>query len=517
MNPSGRDESKAFLHKLNPYVCLAQTVLSFSAGGLAVWSMVTVAKKVFLSRPDTGMYPWTFIYFRPAEYDLPNYFILCVFMGLAGLVIYLLDSERRLLKRAGGTNPLVALLTLAASAALLAAQYEMEGKWRLSALSAVAVLPFITLYRTPGKRLSPWVGRETAFLAGAAVLVFLFQMGEVTQFFFRPVYLLNELPQVYSGTKIKNGEKVAGVVKNDQYLAGMGSDELHSVFLFFDIYARLNGESTEYLLEDNIEFLNKYRFQDLRLPQAYIVELINANKPGMVNLLINSREYRQSISVTRDDIERYLDPDAPLIDPFPFDGFRVKGLPEKSMSMKDICWAAYNSVPPGMEPGLEAVSYYDPPNMTYPFGAYICVMNIDVDTGVYKIRRFYALDDCGTRINPMIIEGQVHGGLTEAFAIAMGQEIRYDEGGNVVTGSFMDFFMPTAVETPHWETDFTVTPSPHHPIGAKGVGESPNVGGVPAFSNAVNDAFSFLGSTHIQMPHDYWRNWRAAKNLGVFA
>ena len=187
------------------------------------------------------------------------------------------------------------------------------------------------------------------------------------------------------------------------------------------------------------------------------------------------------------------------------------------MSMKDICWAAYNSVPPGMEPGLEAVSYYDPPNMTYPFGAYICVMTIDVDTGVYKINRFYALDDCGTRINPMIIEGQVHGGLTEAFAIAMGQEIRYDDAGNVVTGSFMDFFMPTAVETPHWETDFTVTPSPHHPIGAKGVGESPNVGGVPAFSNAVNDAFSFLGSTHIQMPHDYWRNWQAAKKLGVFA
>ena len=197
------------------------------------------------------------------------------------------------------------------------------------------------------------------------------------------------------------------------------------------------------------------------------------------------------------------------------DGFRVKGLPEKTMSMKDICWAAYNSVPPGMEPGLEAVSYYDPPNMTYPFGAYICVMDIDVDTGVYKVRRFYALDDCGTRINPMIIEGQVHGGLTEAFAIAMGQEIRYDEIGNVMTGSFMDFFMPTAVETPHWETDFTVTPSPHHPIGAKGVGESPNVGGVPAFSNAVNDAFSFLGSTHIQMPHDFWRNWQAAKELGV--
>ena len=161
--------------------------------------------------------------------------------------------------------------------------------------------------------------------------------------------------------------------------------------------------------------------------------------------------------------------------------------------MSQIAWAAYNKVPPGMEPGLEAVSYYDPPNMTYPFGAYICVMDIDVDTGVHKVRRFYALDDCGTRINPMIIEGQVHGGCTEGFAIAMGQEIAYDEDGNVKGASFMDYFLPTAVETPHWETDYTVTPSPHHPIGAKGVGESPNVGSVPCFANAVNDAFKFCG------------------------
>ncbi|MET1416927.1 aerobic carbon-monoxide dehydrogenase large subunit [Roseibium sp. HPY-6] len=197
------------------------------------------------------------------------------------------------------------------------------------------------------------------------------------------------------------------------------------------------------------------------------------------------------------------------------DGFQVKGNPEARKSMKEIAWAAYHAPPPNMEPGLEAVSYYDPPNMTYPFGAYFCVMDIDVDTGVATTRRFYALDDCGTRINPMIIEGQVHGGLTEAFAIAMGQEIRYDETGNVLGASFMDFFIPTAVETPHWETDHTVTPSPHHPIGAKGVGESPNVGGVPAFSNAVNDAFQFLGSTHIQMPHDSWRVWQAAKDLGA--
>jgi aerobic carbon-monoxide dehydrogenase large subunit len=197
------------------------------------------------------------------------------------------------------------------------------------------------------------------------------------------------------------------------------------------------------------------------------------------------------------------------------DRFRLKGNPERFKTMTELAWAAYHGVPPGMEPGLEAVSYYDPPNMTYPFGAYVCVVEVDVDTGVVRVRRFYALDDCGTRINPMIIEGQIHGGLTEAFGIAMGQEIRYDEIGNVTGPSFMDYFLPTAVETPKWETDFTTTPSPHHPIGAKGIGESPNVGGVPCFANAVNDAFGFLGSTHIPMPHDNWRTWMVADRLGL--
>ncbi|MHB1110985.1 MAG: aerobic carbon-monoxide dehydrogenase large subunit, partial [Devosia sp.] len=197
------------------------------------------------------------------------------------------------------------------------------------------------------------------------------------------------------------------------------------------------------------------------------------------------------------------------------DRFVVKGNPEAVKTMKEIAFAAYNKAIPGLEPGLEAVSYYDPPNMTYPFGAYICVVDVDVDTGVVSTRRFYALDDCGTRINPMIIEGQVHGGLTEALAIAMGQIISYDELGNVQGGSLMDYFLPTAVETPTWETDFTVTPSPHHPIGAKGVGESPNVGGVSAFSNAVNDAFAHKGLVHTQMPHDHWRVWKTAQRLGL--
>ena len=197
------------------------------------------------------------------------------------------------------------------------------------------------------------------------------------------------------------------------------------------------------------------------------------------------------------------------------DRFAVKGAPERFKTMKEIAFASYNQAIPGVEPGLEAVSYYDPPNMTYPFGAYVCVLDINVDTGIADIRKFYALDDCGTRINPMIIEGQVHGGLTEALAIAMGQEIAYDDMGNVKTGSLMDFFIPTSWETPNYITDHTTTPSPHHPIGAKGVGESPNVGGVPAFSNAVHDAFRSFGLTHTHMPHDHWRIWKTANGLGL--
>ncbi|MEQ5871226.1 carbon-monoxide dehydrogenase large subunit [Sagittula sp. NFXS13] len=200
---------------------------------------------------------------------------------------------------------------------------------------------------------------------------------------------------------------------------------------------------------------------------------------------------------------------------FDVDRFAVKGNPERFKTMKEIAFAAYNQAIPGVEPGLEAVSYYDPPNMTYPFGAYICVMELDVDTGEHEIRKFYALDDCGTRVNPMIIEGQVHGGATEGYAIAMGQEIAYDEMGNHKTATLMDFFVPTAMETPTYQTDFTVTPSPHHPIGAKGVGESPNVGSVPAFSNAVHDAFRAFGLIQSHMPHDHWRVWRIADELGL--
>jgi aerobic carbon-monoxide dehydrogenase large subunit len=195
--------------------------------------------------------------------------------------------------------------------------------------------------------------------------------------------------------------------------------------------------------------------------------------------------------------------------------FSVKGAPSKSKTIQDIAFAAYTNIPDGLEAGLEAVDYYDPPNLTFPFGTYICVVDIDKGTGEVKVRRFVAVDDCGNVINPMIVDGQIHGGLTEGFAIAFMQQIDYDESGNVQGGSFMDYLLPTAVETPHWETDKTCTPSPHHPLGAKGVGESPNVGSPAAFVNAVVDALSHLGVRHIDMPVTPWKVWAILKEKGI--
>jgi carbon-monoxide dehydrogenase large subunit len=195
--------------------------------------------------------------------------------------------------------------------------------------------------------------------------------------------------------------------------------------------------------------------------------------------------------------------------------FYVKGAPGKAKTIQEIAFAAYTNIPPGLEAGLEAVDYYDPPNLTFPFGTYIAVVDIDKGTGEIKVRRFVAVDDCGNIINPMIVEGQIHGGLTEGLAIAFMQQIDYDENGNVQGGTFMDYLLPTAVETPNWETDKTTTPSPHHPFGAKGIGESPNVGSPAAFVNAVVDALSYLGVKHIDMPITPWKVWNILKEKGV--
>jgi len=195
--------------------------------------------------------------------------------------------------------------------------------------------------------------------------------------------------------------------------------------------------------------------------------------------------------------------------------FSVKGAPQRSKTIQDIALAAYTNHPQGMEAGLEAVSYYDPPNLTFPFGSYICVVDIDRGTGAVKIRRFVAVDDCGNIINPMIVDGQIHGGLTMGMAPALLEEISYDEDGNIQGGSFMDYLLPTAMETPAWETDKTVTPSPHHPLGAKGVGESATVGAPPAIANAVVDALWHLGVRHIDIPITPEKVWNLLHAKGV--
>ena len=195
--------------------------------------------------------------------------------------------------------------------------------------------------------------------------------------------------------------------------------------------------------------------------------------------------------------------------------FSVKGAPSRSKTIQEIAFAAYTNHPPGMEAGLEAVNYYDPPNLTFPFGSYICVVDIDRGTGMVKIRRFVAVDDCGNIINPMIVDGQIHGGLTMGMAPALLEEISYDENGNNQAGSFMDYLVPTAVESPSWETFKTVTPCPHHPLGAKGVGESATVGAPPAIANAVLDALSHLGVKHVDIPITPEKVWRLLKEKGV--
>jgi len=187
----------------------------------------------------------------------------------------------------------------------------------------------------------------------------------------------------------------------------------------------------------------------------------------------------------------------------------VKGAPENAKTIGEVAFAAYTNFPDGMEAGLEDVAYYDPPNLTFPFGTYAVVVEVDEETGVWKVDRVVAVDDCGVRINPMIVEGQIHGGLAEGFAIAAMEQITFDEDGNCIGSNFTDYLIPTAWETPKFELGETVTPSPHHPIGAKGVGESATVGSPAAFVNAVIDALWHLGVRNIDMPLTSGKVWEA--------
>jgi aerobic carbon-monoxide dehydrogenase large subunit len=180
----------------------------------------------------------------------------------------------------------------------------------------------------------------------------------------------------------------------------------------------------------------------------------------------------------------------------------VRGDPDQGRSMAEIARAAHSDLdlPDGVEGQLDASCVYNPPNLTYPCGAYICVVDVDPGTGKVDVRRFVAVDDCGVRINPMIVEGQIHGGLADGVGMALMEVITFDTDGNCLGGSFMDYLLPTAVECPSWELGETVTPSPHHPIGAKGVGESATVGSPPAVVNAVIDALKPFGVRHADMP-----------------
>jgi aerobic carbon-monoxide dehydrogenase large subunit len=195
--------------------------------------------------------------------------------------------------------------------------------------------------------------------------------------------------------------------------------------------------------------------------------------------------------------------------------FTVKGAPERAKTIQELAFAAYSDLPEGMEAGLEGVHYYDPPNMTFPFGTYAVVVEIDRGTGEWKVQRVVAVDDCGVRINPMIVEGQIMGGLTEGYGIAAMELITFDEEGNCIGSNFVDYLLPTSQETPAFELHETVTPSPHHPIGAKGVGESATVGSPAAFVNAVIDALAHAGVRNIEMPLTSDKVWGALREVGL--
>jgi carbon-monoxide dehydrogenase large subunit len=197
--------------------------------------------------------------------------------------------------------------------------------------------------------------------------------------------------------------------------------------------------------------------------------------------------------------------------------WQVRGDPAQGKTLAEIAMAAHSSLdlPEGVIGHLDADTVYNPPNLTYPYGAYICVVDVDPGTGVVQVRRFMAVDDCGVRINPMIVEGQIHGGLADGLGMALMQAITFDSDGNCLGGSFMDYLLPTSVECPSWELAETVTPCPHHPIGAKGVGESATVGSPAAVVNAVMDALRPYGVRHADMPLTPANVWSAIQGTPV--
>lgn len=207
--------------------------------------------------------------------------------------------------------------------------------------------------------------------------------------------------------------------------------------------------------------------------------------------------------------------EAPLDDVVFEDGKAfVKGSPDQAKTTAEIAGAAALAydLPDGMEPFLDDTAYYDPPNCTYPFGTHICIVEIDPDTGHVELKRYVAVDDCGPQINPMIVDGQVHGGIAQGVAQALYEYAAYDDSGQLLSASLMDYAIPKASQLPHFELDHTVTPSPVNPMGVKGIGEAGTIGSAAAVVNAVVDALKPLGVRNINMPLTPERVWQAIRD-----
>jgi carbon-monoxide dehydrogenase large subunit len=190
--------------------------------------------------------------------------------------------------------------------------------------------------------------------------------------------------------------------------------------------------------------------------------------------------------------------------------FAVRGSPEKGLTLAEVAGAAYiGDVPVGMEPGLEEVAFYDPENFVFPFGAHACIVDVDGETGKVKVLRYVAVDDCGPAINPLLIDGQIHGGVVHGLGQALYEQVVYNSDGQLVTGTFVNYALPTAAEMPSFETDRTETPSPVNSLGVKGIGEAGTIAASAAVTNAVIDALRPLGVNYINMPLTSLRVWEA--------
>lgn len=191
--------------------------------------------------------------------------------------------------------------------------------------------------------------------------------------------------------------------------------------------------------------------------------------------------------------------------------FIVRGTPDRAVEFKDVAKMAYKAfkLPPGMEPGLDVTHFFVPKDRVFPFGTHVCVVEIDRDTGEVAIRRYVAVDDCGNILNPLLVAGQIHGGIVQGLAQALYEGVVYDDDGQLLTGTFMDYAVPAATQVPAFELGHTVTPSPHNPLGAKGVGEAGTIGATPAVVNAVLDALAPFGVTQLDMPITPQRIWKA--------